>query len=208
MPEEDLAFTPAWRLRTMIPGKEISPVELTELYLRRIETVNPELTLDDPWPTHEKILFVDTYLNVRQLLGDHAHKLTPYVRKAAEIGEMTSGVQYEEALRNVIVYRVSMGRFMERCDLLLTPTVPVPAYPIESAPRAIGGREVPEVFWRYFGFNSFTCPFNASGQPAATIPCGSCENGLPEGRSHGSSGFSNLRRGLFLAGPTARRRHW
>ena len=141
----------------------------------------PDLTIDDPWPAHEKIFFVDTYLNVRKLLRDHADKLTPYVRKAAEIGGMTSGVQYEEALRNVIAHRVSMERFMERYDLLLTPTVPVPAYPIENAPRTIGGREVPEIFWRYFGFNSFTCPFNASGQPAATIPCGFCENGLPVG---------------------------
>jgi aspartyl-tRNA(Asn)/glutamyl-tRNA(Gln) amidotransferase subunit A len=40
---DDLTFTPAHRLRELIGRKELSPVELTELTLRRIEQLNPEL---------------------------------------------------------------------------------------------------------------------------------------------------------------------
>ena len=43
MTDDDLAFTPAWQLRRLIGEKKISPVELTELFLRRIETLNPKL---------------------------------------------------------------------------------------------------------------------------------------------------------------------
>jgi Asp-tRNA(Asn)/Glu-tRNA(Gln) amidotransferase A subunit family amidase len=43
MDDRELAFTPAWRLREMIGAREVSPVELTELYLRRIDALNPKL---------------------------------------------------------------------------------------------------------------------------------------------------------------------
>jgi len=43
MKEDDLAFAPAHRLAKLIARKELSPVELTELFLRRIERANPRL---------------------------------------------------------------------------------------------------------------------------------------------------------------------
>ena len=43
MNNEDLAFAPAWQLRDMIASKEVSPVELVDLYLQRIERMNPQL---------------------------------------------------------------------------------------------------------------------------------------------------------------------
>ena len=43
MDERELAFTPAWRLRELVVAREVSPVELTELFLRRIDAMNPTL---------------------------------------------------------------------------------------------------------------------------------------------------------------------
>ena len=43
MTDRDLAFTPAWQLRQLLDSKKVSPVELTELCLRRIEELNPRL---------------------------------------------------------------------------------------------------------------------------------------------------------------------
>ncbi len=43
MPDADLAFTPALEQARLIQGGEVSPVELVELYLQRIEQFNPEL---------------------------------------------------------------------------------------------------------------------------------------------------------------------
>ena len=40
---EDLAFASASELRGLIASKKVSPVELTELYLRRMERLNPRL---------------------------------------------------------------------------------------------------------------------------------------------------------------------
>ena len=50
MTDRDLAFTPAYELRELIEAKKVSPVELTENYLRRIDELdsklNAYLTLD------------------------------------------------------------------------------------------------------------------------------------------------------------------
>ncbi|MDE2802233.1 MAG: amidase, partial [Chloroflexota bacterium] len=43
MTDTDLAFTPAWRLRQLIDGKQLSPVEITTHLLERINALNPKL---------------------------------------------------------------------------------------------------------------------------------------------------------------------
>ena len=43
MAQDDLAFTPAWQLREWTGTGQLSPVELVELYLRRIEALDPQL---------------------------------------------------------------------------------------------------------------------------------------------------------------------
>ncbi len=41
--DSDLTFTPAWQLRQLIGNKKLSAVELTELFLSRIQALNPKL---------------------------------------------------------------------------------------------------------------------------------------------------------------------
>ena len=41
--DENLAFAPASELRKLIAGKELTPVELTEMYLRRIDRLDSGL---------------------------------------------------------------------------------------------------------------------------------------------------------------------
>ena len=43
MPDNDLLYTPVYELRRMLDAREVSSTELTELYLRRIEALNPIL---------------------------------------------------------------------------------------------------------------------------------------------------------------------
>ena len=68
-----------------------------------------------------------------------------------------------------------MGAFHERYDLLLTPTLPIPAFE--------AGVEVP-AGWpgeRWTSWTPFTYPFNMTQQPAASVPCGFTAAGLPVG---------------------------
>jgi aspartyl-tRNA(Asn)/glutamyl-tRNA(Gln) amidotransferase subunit A len=66
---------------------------------------------------------------------------------------------------------------MESYDLLLTPTLAVPPFSVESSgPSEIEGRSVGAFHWL-----SFTYPVNLTGQPAATIPVDWTDDGLPIG---------------------------
>jgi amidase len=43
MNETDLAFTPALELAKLIRRREVSPMDLVEIYLSRIQQLNPKL---------------------------------------------------------------------------------------------------------------------------------------------------------------------
>jgi amidase len=42
---EDIGYTPAVELARMIREKEISPVEVVDLFIERIERINPKVSL-------------------------------------------------------------------------------------------------------------------------------------------------------------------
>ena len=43
MQDTDLLYTPVWQLRELLDTRQVSSVELTETFLRRIEQLNPKL---------------------------------------------------------------------------------------------------------------------------------------------------------------------
>jgi len=69
-----------------------------------------------------------------------------------------------------------LRRFFERYDLLITPTVCLPAFSLGIVgPREVAGREVTHLGW------TLCYPFNYSGQPAVSVPAGFTASGLPVG---------------------------
>ena len=60
-------------------------------------------------------------------------------------------------------------------DILLTPTMPITAF--------AAGHDVPPAsgMQRWTDWNPFTPPFNMTGNPAASIPCGRDADGMPIG---------------------------
>jgi aspartyl-tRNA(Asn)/glutamyl-tRNA(Gln) amidotransferase subunit A len=67
--------------------------------------------------------------------------------------------------------------FFETYDLLLTPTIACPPFEADAeGPGAIAGRPVDR-----YGWIPFTYPFNITGQPACSVPCGFTRAGLPIG---------------------------
>ena len=68
-----------------------------------------------------------------------------------------------------------MRQFMQRFDLLVTPTVAVPAFEARAAGESAMTSE------NMLGWTPFSYPFNLTQQPACTMPCGLTAAGLPIG---------------------------
>jgi aspartyl-tRNA(Asn)/glutamyl-tRNA(Gln) amidotransferase subunit A len=94
-----------------------------------------------------------------------------------ERGRNILATDYLRARLANIDYRNQVQAFFDEYDLLLTPTLAVPPFEVGSfGPREIAGKRVAPIDWM-----AFTFPFNITGQPAASVPCGFTSDGLPVG---------------------------
>jgi aspartyl-tRNA(Asn)/glutamyl-tRNA(Gln) amidotransferase subunit A len=96
-------------------------------------------------------------------------------------GVKTGWSMTPEKWRAIGDQRVALNRWcaetFERCDLLVTPTVPYDPPPARGPfPEETEGRRQPMA-----GVASFTIPFNLSWHPAATVRAGLSRRGLPIG---------------------------
>jgi aspartyl-tRNA(Asn)/glutamyl-tRNA(Gln) amidotransferase subunit A len=132
-----------------------------------------ELKLDDPFPAFWTLFASGSYAAFGSLLNGRADDLTDYGRVTLEQAAAMTAVDYTQALGYVDRLRAQFDDVFDRCDLLLSPTMAVTAFPIEERPSIIAGVPV-EPFW---GFLPFTFPINMIGHPAASIPCALIENG-------------------------------
>jgi aspartyl-tRNA(Asn)/glutamyl-tRNA(Gln) amidotransferase subunit A len=82
---------------------------------------------------------------------------------------------YTRLARNQVAFRETLGQFFERYDCLLTPTLECVAWDAEQPPPS--GHE---------NIGYFLRPFNLTGQPAASIPCGLTPDNLQVGLQVGA----------------------
>ncbi|MGC4026023.1 MAG: amidase [Mesorhizobium sp.] len=103
-------------------------------------------------------------------------------RGAVSYARTVNGSDYLEAINKVHAYGREMAAFFQNYDLLLTATLAEP-------PAEIGRfNHLPEDYVDYrmgpgrvFAYSPFCAAFNASGQPAASVPLHWTDDGLPVG---------------------------
>jgi aspartyl-tRNA(Asn)/glutamyl-tRNA(Gln) amidotransferase subunit A len=96
----------------------------------------------------------------------------PGLLEVAEQGAKVTAAELLEAQMKRGALGMHMNLFHRDYDLLITPTLAVAAFDV--------GQETP-VKGRWTDWTPFTYPFNLTGQPAASIPCGFTRAGLPVG---------------------------
>ena len=105
----------------------------------------------------------------------------PVVRDALRVADGVSGADYVRDLDAIHAYGRAMARFFVDYDLLVTPTLAVPPPPIGALDHSrpdyldyrMGATGV-------FAASPYCAAFNASGQPAASVPLGMSDD-LPVG---------------------------
>ncbi len=112
----------------------------------------------------------------------------PDVRSLVEIGRFVTAPDYlkAEQLRTVLIE--DFRRAFEKVDVIVGPTTPITAWKSGEWTVKVGGQDesVLAASWR------FTFPYNLTGLPAISIPCGFDRGGLPIGLQIAARPFDEM----------------
>jgi len=91
----------------------------------------------------------------------------------AFLTEKYSSASQAKAHRHIFQLREAYNAALSQYDVLITPTCPTVAPPHpDLRPESVGGSGVMDKMKLAVGSTNNTCPFNASGHPAMSVPCG------------------------------------
>lgn len=130
--------------------------------------------LGDAW---SRLVNFELYAMLHRSLDKNRSLMSRTLVQSIETSATVSAKDLIDAQRLRTALNRILWDLFERFDLLLTPTMPTEAFGASGPPPSeIEGHPVP-----LLGAVAFTYPFNLSGHPAASVPAGFTEAGLPAG---------------------------
>jgi amidase len=118
---------------------------------------------------------VEAVLAHRATFPARAEEYGPTLRALLEKGLSVTGTEYADIQSAREIFRGRLAAVLEDVDLILCPPQPFPPPPLAAMEQ---GADSPEAVGAVL---RFTAPFDFSGSPTITLPCGFSAEGLPLG---------------------------
>jgi aspartyl-tRNA(Asn)/glutamyl-tRNA(Gln) amidotransferase subunit A len=139
----------------------------------KVDEIDPGF--ENPAPTFRVLWWSGVRALLSSLPEEKRRLLDPGLADVLEQSMSISLDEHLEAVKQRGALGSKMRQFMERYDLLITPSLPIAAFE--------AGKLQPdsELSGKWVDWTPFSFPFNLTQQPAASVPCGFTEEGLPAG---------------------------
>jgi len=123
------------------------------------------------------VLAPEAYAYHERWLQTRPQDYGPDVRERLRVGAFISGADYLQGARVRGLIRDEVDQVLAGLDVLICPSTPIAATAVDQGEVVIRGerQSVRQSLIRY------TRPFNLSGHPAVSVPCGLTASGLPIG---------------------------
>lgn len=143
----------------------------------------------DPYDIWTTLFYGGFAAKVAPLLSGHRGDLEPGLVAMTEEVMQWPPERYLKAWVDRLAFCDAARTFFEAHDLLVTPAVAcLPFQAGQEHPAGVHGKLLAPYRWL-----ELTYPFNLTGQPAATVPCGFTKKGLPVGLQIVGKRFADAR---------------
>jgi aspartyl-tRNA(Asn)/glutamyl-tRNA(Gln) amidotransferase subunit A len=166
----------------MSPVPEVERVVTAALAALRAagiaELVASEVTPPVPREIFEAMWVTGRGLGFAELIRTQADVMDQGLVRLLGLAEQYSLADYYAASDARRAFNAAMFALFDEADLLVTPTMPLTAFSADAEVPEGGeaGAKLPWITW-----TPYTYPFNITGQPAITVPCGFDLAGMPVG---------------------------